>query len=259
MTLMVPDPLGMHETHSDESGNHHTRRSAMERFMESLHRHIRIAMPAFAILGATTLAWTFASAGNALAADSGSASRSVYVAHLHPMNNKVTGLQTTGEARFSIVGDQLTISLKARGLPPNIIHWQHFHGFADNRAASCPGAAADVNGDGIIDLIETGPAAGTTMVPFTDNPVAMDIAHGTYPQASANGTYTYRQTVSLKDLTAAFSKTFNDPALDLDRRVIFIHGVVNTSQLPATVASLGPIPASVTLPIACGRIERVNR
>jgi hypothetical protein len=227
--------------------------------MESLHKHIRIATTAFLVLTAVTLAWTFGGAGSALAADSGSASRSVYVAHLHPMNSKVTGLQTTGEARFSIVGDQLTISLKARGLPPNIVHWQHFHGFADNRAASCPGTAADVNGDGIIDLIETEPAAGTTMVPFTDDPVAMDVAHGTYPKASAAGTYTYRQIVSLKDLTAAFAKAFNDPALDLDRRVVFIHGVVETSKLPATVASLGPIPASVTLPIACGRIERVNR
>jgi hypothetical protein len=227
--------------------------------MESLHKHIRIAMTIFAVLTAVTLAWTFGGAGSALAADSGSASRSVYVAHLHPVNSKVTGLQTSGEARFSIVGDHLTISLKARGLPPNIVHWQHFHGFADNRAASCPGTAADVNGDGIIDLIETEPAAGTTMVPFTDDPVAMDVAHGTYPKASAAGTYTYRQIVSLKDLTAAFAKAFNDPALDLDRRVVFIHGVVETSKLPATVASLGPIPASVTLPIACGRIERVNR
>ena len=227
--------------------------------MESSHKHIRIAMTIFAVLTAVTLAWTFGGAGSALAADSGSASRSVYVAHLHPVNSKVTGLQTSGEARFSIVGDHLTISLKARGLPPNIVHWQHFHGFADNRAASCPGTAADVNGDGIIDLIETEPAAGTTMVPFTDDPVAMDVAHGTYPKASAAGTYTYRQIVSLKDLTAAFAKASNDPALDLDRRVVFIHGVVDTSKLPATVASLGPIPASVTLPIACGRIERVNR
>jgi hypothetical protein len=107
------------------------------------------------------------------------------------MNSKITGLQTKGEARFSIDGDNLTISVTAHGLPPNIVHWQHFHGFTDNRAATCPTAAADANGDGIIDLIETEPASGTTMVPFTDDPVAMDVAHGTYPKSSATGTYTY--------------------------------------------------------------------
>jgi hypothetical protein len=87
----------------------------------------------------------------------------------------------------------------------------------------------------------------------------MDVAHGTYPKASGAGAYTYRQTVSLKGLTAAFAKAFNDPTLDLDRRVVFIHGVVATPKLPASVASLGPIPADVKLPIACGRIERLKR
>jgi hypothetical protein len=170
----------------------------------------------------------------------------------------VHGCRDHREASFSIVGDQLTISVKAEGLPPNLVHWQHFHGFADNRAATCPSAAADVNGDGIIDLIETEPAAGTTMVPFTDDPVTMD-AHGAYPKASAARTYAYRRTVSLKELTAAFAKAFNDQTLDLDRRVVFIHGVVATSKLPASVASLGPIPAHITSPIACGRIERAKR
>lgn len=227
----------------------------MKKFNENMHIETKF----FALLIAATLAGTCAAASAALAADVGSHSQEVYIAHLHPMNSVVTGSQTTGEARFSVIGDKLTISIKVRGLPPNIVHWQHFHGFADNRAATCPSATADANGDGIIDLIETEPTAGTTMVPFTDDPVAMNVAHGTYPKASAAGTYTYRQTVSLKALTAAFAKAFKDQTLDLDRRVVFIHGVVPTSKLPASVASLGPIPADVTLPIACGRIERVKQ
>jgi hypothetical protein len=75
-----------------------------------------------------------------------------------------------------------------------------------------------------------------------------------YPKASANGTYEYRRTVSLKALKAAFAKAFDGAKLDLDRRVVVIHGTPKT--LPASVASLGPIPAQVTLPIACGTIER---
>ena len=35
-----------------------------------------------------------------------------------------------------------------------------------------------------------------------------------------------------------------------------MHGVPSATTLPASVDSLGTIPAQVTLPIACGRITR---
>jgi len=184
------------------------------------------------------------------------ASAQTYVAKLHPMNTNITGSQATGQVRFSISGDTLTIEADVAGAPPNIEHWQHFHGFVDNRDAVCPTAAADANHDGVIDLIETGTSSGTTMVPFDTDPAAMDVAHGSYPKASAQGAYHYRQMVSVQALEAAFAKAFHDQKLDLDRRVVFIHGVPADTKLPKSVASLGPIPAQVTLPIACGKIER---
>jgi hypothetical protein len=186
-------------------------------------------------------------------------SPSIYVADLHPLNTKVTDLETTGEAKFSVSGDALTITIKAQKLPPEIAHLQHFHGFKDNRDASCPAAAADKNDDGIIDLIETEPTSGTTMVPFHDDPVSMEIVRDTYPKASADGSFQYEETVSLKDLEAAFAKAFGGKTLDLDRRVVFIHGVLPSTKLPESAASLGTIPAQVTLPIACGEIKRVQQ
>ena len=182
--------------------------------------------------------------------------KAVYTAHLHPVNAKVTGHRTTGEARFTMNGDSLTISIKVKDAAPGLTHWQHFHGFKDNRDATCATESADKNRDGIVDLIETEPASGTTMVPFIDDPVSMNVAEGSYPKASADGTYEYQQTVSLEALTTAFSKAFDGARLDLDRRVVLIHGTPNT--LPKSVASLGPIPAQVTLPIACSTIERSN-
>ena len=98
-----------------------------------------------------------------------------YLAPLHALNTKVTGVETSGEARFSITGDTLTITVNAEKLPPDMMHLQHFHGFKDNRDATCPTEGADVNHDGIIDLIETEPTSGTTMVPFHDDPVSMEI------------------------------------------------------------------------------------
>ncbi len=192
-------------------------------------------------------------------ASSTSKTKVAYMAKLHPMNQGVTGLQTAGEARFVVSGDQLEISIDARQVPPGMMHLQHFHGFADNQQATCPTAAADVNGDGIVDLIETEPVAGTTMVPFQADPVSMEIVTDTYPKASATGSYDYRKTVSLSALTTAFEKAFQSTGLDLDRRIVFIHGVPPSTKLPETVASLGTIPAQVTLPIACGEIVRVAR
>ena len=183
----------------------------------------------------------------------------VYVAPLHALNTKVTGVVTAGEARFSITGDTLTISVNAENLPPDIMHLQHFHGFKDNGDTSCPTDAADVNQDGIIDLIETEPTSGTTMVPFHDDPVSMEIVRDTYPKAGADGTFQYQKIVSVKDLDAAFAKAFGDKELDLNRRVVFIHGILPSTKLPASAASLGTIPAQVTLPIACGEIKRVQQ
>ncbi|MGB7600154.1 MAG: hypothetical protein WBM24_07605 [Candidatus Sulfotelmatobacter sp.] len=208
-----------------------------------------IMMGVFAIAGAACVAPAPARAETPTA----------YVAKLVPMDSKVTGLDATGEARFTVSGDRLTIRITAKGAPPDIVHWQHFQGFKDGRVATCPTAAADVNHDGIIDLIETEPAAGTTMVPFDDNPAGMDVARDMYPAASAAGTYDYQQVVSLKVLRTAFAKAFGSPDLDLDRRVIFVHGIPPTTKLPASVASLGTIPAQVTLPIACGKIERIGQ
>ena len=178
-----------------------------------------------------------------------------YVARFKPLNTGVTGTQPAGEATFSIAGDRLTIAIDASGLPPGVTHWQHFHGFKDGRDAACPTNAADVNGDGIVDLIETEPASGTTMVPFNDDPVAMDVPKDTYPRASATGAMRYEKTVSLSALEAAFGSAFDGQDLELDSRVVFLHGVPSETELASSVASLGPIPAQVTIPIACAEIE----
>lgn len=185
--------------------------------------------------------------------------KTVYVARLQPMNASVTGRQTSGRVRLTVNGDTLTVKIKVRNATPGIVHWQHFHGFKNGNPAHCPSASADGNGDGIVDLIETHSVSGVTMVPFDDQPAAMDVAHGTYPTASDKGKYTYREKVPLKKLESAFSKKFNGQQLDLDRRVVYIHGVPDSANLPSSVQSLGPIPAHVTLPIACGEIHRIDK
>jgi hypothetical protein len=184
--------------------------------------------------------------------------KTVYIAHLQPMNTQVTGQDTTGLAKLTVNDDTLMIRISVQNAPPGIVHWQHFHGFSNGQTAHCPSASADSNGDGIVDLIETHSASGKTMVPFDSDPAAMDVAHGEYPKASSDGSYTYKEKISLSALKKAFAKAYDGQELHLDRRVIYIHGVPSDTRLPPSVASLGPIPAHVTLPIACGEIQRAK-
>ena len=144
-----------------------------------------------------------------------------YKAEPSSLNKKTTGSKASGEATFTISGDRLTIRVTAKGVAPNIEHLQHLHGFAkSDRKSRCPTARDDKNGDGIIDMVETEPVAGTTMVPFHDEPVSMAIVNDTYPTANEDGSYSYEKTVSLKALEAAFIKKFPDQRLALDRRVL---------------------------------------
>ena len=184
-----------------------------------------------------------------------------YRADLTALNSSVTGSDASGEVMMTISGDDLTIHITVKGVPPDMMHLQHFHGFPEpGKSAQCVTMAQDANGDGIIDIVETEPVSGTTMVPFHDDPVSMAIVNDTYPTADANGAYTYDKTVSLKALEEAFAKQFPDTKgdLDLGNRVVYVHGIPADQELPTTVASLGDIPAQVTIPIACGKLALVN-
>ena len=67
---------------------------------------MRINVLTLAIVGGCA----FTILADAQVPDATDKSTGVYVANLHPMNAKVTGRETTGEARFAIMADTLTIT-----------------------------------------------------------------------------------------------------------------------------------------------------
>lgn len=180
-----------------------------------------------------------------------------FTARLSPVNADLLDSTPSGEATLEVRGDSLMITVTAAGLPPGMPHLQHFHGFEDGSAARCPGAEADENGDGVIDVTETAALAGTTMVPFHGDPTTMEIDADSYPRADDEGAYTYRHTVDLQSLRAAFREKFGGD-LDLSQRVVFIHGVPADETLPETAQTKAGLPAHVTLPIACGPLEPMS-
>ena len=67
----------------------------------------------------------------------------------------------------------------------------------------------------------------------------------------------YDKDVPLKDLQAKFKQAFDSDALQLDKRVVYVHGVPADFKLPSSVAgNVMSYDAHTTLPIAV--LERLN-
>ena len=182
-----------------------------------------------------------------------------YKAEIVPLNATKIGSSAHGTATFEVTADQLTIQIEMFDTPANTEHWEHFHGFPDGRPAAIATEANDINHDGFVDLMETETTSGTTMVPFDDAPENMDIPHDRYPVADDRGYFAYTKQVPLKTLTTNFEQAFGSADLQLDKRVVYIHGVPANLNLPDTVAGMvGHFDAHVTLPIAVGKIEKVS-
>lgn len=182
-----------------------------------------------------------------------------YRAEIQSLNGDKLGIHPSGEADFTIDNDTLTVEITMNQTSPNTQHWMHFHGFPDGRDAKPATIAQDVNHDGYVDLPETEPVSGTTMVPFNDKPAEMNIPTDTYPVSDADGHFHYEKQVSLKDIQKKFKETFNDDELHLEKRVIYIHGIPESVDLPDTVqGSVMHYDPHTTLPIATGKIEKVD-
>lgn len=103
---------------------------------------------------------------------------------------------------------------------------------------------------------ETEEVSGTTMVPLDDAPQDMNIPHDGYPVADENGHYEYEIDIPLEKLQAKFKDAFGTEDLQLDKRVVYVHGVPKDLELPDTVGGcVMSYDAHTTLPIAAGKIE----
>jgi hypothetical protein len=163
-------------------------------------------------------------------------------------------------ASFIVKNDHLYITIMVKGLSPSMTHLLHIHGFkGSTKKAACPGTNADKNGDGIVDLIETHPYTGVTLIPFNAAPADLKILSSSYTVANKKGLLTYHMSVPLDSLETAIQNEYSIDKLSLENRAIYIHGVPKDASLPETVQSLPDVPAHVTVPVACGEIEAFTK
>jgi hypothetical protein len=80
-----------------------------------------------------------------------------HTARLDPVNS--SGVR--GEATMAVVGDHLTLHVRARGLEPDRIHGQDIHGFVGlDEAPRCPRGGEDLDGSGAVEAAEAERAYG---------------------------------------------------------------------------------------------------
>jgi hypothetical protein len=182
----------------------------------------------------------------------------IYKADITPLNEDISGSRPEATVILELRGENLIITVEGKNMPPDMMHLIHIHGYRQNMDAECADLTQDANKDGIVDLIETEAVSGITLIPFHDDPANLEIDSESYPRADADGTIKYRKEISINDLEQALENKYAIAELNLAGRVIYIHGVDQSTQLPESVRSLPDVPAVVTLPIACGKIVPVQ-
>lgn len=175
----------------------------------------------------------------------------VYIALLRPLNAGVNGRPVRGIAAVSVDSDVLDLLVLVKGLAPEMEHMQRIHGFIFDGLASCPSSGADTNRDNVIDVVEAAFFYGLVVVPLHSDLNELDPRM--FPTASPDGILQYAQ----KGSVSVIERNLGAP-LNLETRVIAVHGVAPTAPLPPTMQTLPGLTPAFTLPVACGELVRVK-
>jgi hypothetical protein len=169
---------------------------------------------------------------SACGSDSGSAVH--YHSELKPINGQTKFNQASGVANIESDGSGTHMALQMQGVASDAkqVYWVR-------ELPRCPSMKDDTNGDGVIDAVEEAKVAGE-IVAVTDHEAEMSVAN------EGNG-WTNLNLIAQK---------INSSALpNMNNRVLVVHGISESAQVPASVSSVGGLPVFLTIPIACGRIE----
>jgi hypothetical protein len=177
---------------------------------------------------------------------------------LTPVNPSIAG-SPTGTGEFNIQGDEFRALMNIDSAP-NAQHAQHIH-----IGKRCAGMEDDTNGDQIIDAVEASAAAGGALIPL-DSDLRTQSA-GSFNSSGVS--YDYNESTSLLAMLAELRlpdldtsddlvKLGVDEELNLEGRVVEVHGVPANTVLPATVQGLDDDSPQESLPILCGVIQRVD-
>lgn len=187
----------------------------------------------------------------------------IYRAVLKPLNTTLAG-NTSGTMEVRIQGDDFIVQSNVAGAPAGVKHFQNI--MVSN---TCPDSTADANGDAVIDIKEAMAKTGEVLIPL-DSKLGEQIAGMDYgPISNGAGNYVYKRSTSLTevlaDLRAPDPDKFDSMVklpfgemLNLSGKVVIVQGVRSSTSFADTVATMRNMPVAQSLPIACGKLVRVN-
>ena len=190
--------------------------------------------------------------------------RGIYRARLKFLNEKV-GLRRphllNANAKITVFGDRVHFSVNAKGIHRGT-HLQNIF-----LGSSCPTIADDKNADSFIDINEGHARYDKILIPLDGDLKTQSAGAAFAPKANSYGEYHYSKWVSLNSMLTDLSSQDVDSSeivvklspgegLNLEGKVIVIHGVPANTKLPDSVSTVTGIPNTASLPIACGVIKR---
>ena len=187
-----------------------------------------------------------------------------YLAVFETVNPDISG-KITGAFTFSRDKefDEVVADVRLTNGGAKVIHTQNVRS-----GSRCPDAKDDLNQDGIIDAAEVEKVMGKILIPL-DGDISSQVSHdGEYPIGDIYGNYIYsrvsRFTQFIEDLRSELSeegyeKLKKNQPFKIEGKVVLIHGVDESVNLPLTVSGYGRRSRHQALPIACGIITKVLR
>lgn len=183
-----------------------------------------------------------------------------YDAILRPLNTSVSGFIPSGRTIIEVKeGDFTVISYLEDD--SRVMHIQSIH-----EGVRCPTLQDDANKDGFIDAVEMKKATGNVLVPLDGDLNSQMAGQDFYPSGK---TFTYNESASaetlLQDLytkdlptNSSLVKLQAGAPLNLEGRVVIIHGTAELARVPESVKTMNNLPRNVSIPITCGVIKRIN-
>ncbi|MBA2405576.1 MAG: hypothetical protein H0V66_12440 [Bdellovibrionales bacterium] len=186
-----------------------------------------------------------------------------YRAILQAINPELDQNKSFGTATIHVVDDSITIKLNLINAPSGIKHIQSIH-----QVGRCPNQSRDKNNDKVVDVLEGMVDFGKILVPLDGDLATQDAGLDYAPSTNGSGAYSYHEDEVLSSLVADLytvdanpsdyiMKLKSDQKLDLAHASFVVLGVSNSTDVPATAATIHGLPAEATIPIACGAIVKI--
>jgi hypothetical protein len=183
----------------------------------------------------------------------------VVLSSINPLAETATGAGT-----IKLDEETIEINLKMIKLPKRTKLYQFI-----NTAGECPKMQHDLNKDGYIDLQESMKVAGEILIPLDGELSSQIDGIEEMPASNGQGFYDYREKANLESFMSDLKepkhsietyimKLSSEQNLNLSEKSLFVLGAPPLKSLPETVQGRHGFSPQAGLPIACGKIIKIQ-